>query len=117
MDGTNDQTPRILRQAELIDMPGWQGLLFGLIGGSALEFLEVARVAKLPLRERKKSTHDSLFWFVRIGSALLGGAFGLGYAVSSAHPSEFAAITVGAAWPTIVGRAQAEVRGLPVKSR
>jgi hypothetical protein len=98
-------------------MAGWQGFLYGLIGGGALEFLEIVRVSRLPRRERNRNTHDQLFWLIRAGSTLFGGAFGLGYVVSSAHPSEFVAITVGAAWPTIVGRAQSVVGEIPTHSK
>jgi hypothetical protein len=85
-------------------MTGAEGFFFGLIGGVALEFLEVVRVSRMPKRDRKRHTEDRLWWSVRGGSALLGAAFGMAYTVSATNPVEFVALTMGAAWPTVVGR-------------
>jgi hypothetical protein len=87
-------------------MTGLDGFLFGLIGGAALEFLEVVRVSRLPKKVRNGHTEDRMWWGVRGGSAVLGGLFGMAYTVSATHPVELVALTMGAAWPSVVGRVQ-----------
>ena len=85
-------------------MSGGHGFLLGVMGGGALEFLEIARLLPLSKKKRRQSTHDLLFWFVRVGFAVFGGVFGYLYVVTSQNPVAFVAAVFGAAWPTIVGR-------------
>lgn len=88
-------------------MPWWQAFLFGLLGAGGLEFIELMRIGQRPKRQRRAVLRDPYLWIVRTGSVLFGGAVAVAYSIGPEFDiGPVLAVTVGAAWPTIVGRAQ-----------
>jgi hypothetical protein len=79
--------------------------LYGVLGALAVEWIEIARVQSRPKRTRRTIFGDATYWVVRVGFVFLGGGMAVAYTnIPETELNSWLAVTVGAAWPTIIGR-------------
>jgi hypothetical protein len=86
-------------------MTGLEAFAYGLLGGIAVELIEVRRIHARSQKVRKRYFDDRLFWWLRLAFAVLGGCFAIAYNDLGPELNAWLAVTIGAAWPTIFGRA------------
>jgi len=88
-------------------MPGSQALLWGAVGAAALAAVEFFRVVARPKKVRRRQLNDPWWWSTHVVSIAIGGGFAAAYTqIPDIQANSWIALTVGAAWPTILGRAQ-----------